>query len=467
MLRKIIYIFISCVLMSISSEAQDDTAHLYVFGGDYYEETGELIPLQNGGYAFIGTSGSDQQNNTSFYIVILDQEFNCLRNVVLGGSGVDHGNGICEAENGDLLVTGFGTGVEGNNYNIKTYRVTNGGEVVWAKEYGGDDWDFGEKIIAHPDGGFLICGGTYSFGNGGSDGYVAHIDDDGNVISEWTYGDAGDDWYVDVDVAGNSILLSGYSEDLESELLNATVMNLDLDGLINWKKSDILLSHSSRYSNAKVWDNLLFSCGNYFSDDGHELGFMMCRYIDTGQIFWMNAEVHNGDYTFQDFLVNENNIFILGSTNAYGDGSDNGAITINDFFGAWQNAITVGAQYLSFDTGVLTEDKIVVGLKVRNQEISPLFQAGIYVYPGLEPQANSETIWHNMACFDVGVANVEVDDQVEFIRYFDLLGRPFGDVLDYDLSPVLENYSNNLLIAVYYDRNMNILHTTKVFAASH
>jgi hypothetical protein len=416
MLRKDISILFLLFVCCINAAAQQDTAHVYLFGGDYYEETGDLIQLQNGGFAFVGTSGSDQQNNTSFYVVLMDQNYQCVRNVILGDFGVDHGKGICEAVNGDLLVTGFGSGVQSNDYNIKTYRINTAGDVIWFKEYGGDDWDFGQKIIAHPSGGFLICGSTYSFGNGASDGYIINIDDDGNTISEWTYGDTSDDWFEDIDVSENSLLLSGYSHDVQTGLTNATVINLDFQGIINWKKADILLSNPSACTNSKVWNNLLFSCGNYLSDAGHELGFMACRYIESGQLFWMNAEVHNGDYTFRDFLLNENNIFILGSTNAYGDGSDNGAITINDFYGAWQNALTVGSQYLSFDTGVLAEDELILGSKALNPEISPLFQAGVYVYPNLQPQANSETIWHNSACFDVIVSDDWKIENVEFNR---------------------------------------------------
>jgi hypothetical protein len=47
-----------------------------------------------------------------------------------------------------------------------------------------------------------------------------------------------------------------------------------------------------------------------------------------------------------------------------------------------------------------------------------------------------------------------------------LTGRPVGEVLDYKESALIESQLNRLLIAVYYDRNLNVLHTSKVFTES-
>lgn len=451
--------FLTCRLV----KGQVDTSNVYLFGGEFYEDSGELIELTNGGYAFIGTSGSDQQNNTEFYLVKTDENFECLWNQVLGSFGADKGSSICQAENGDIVMCGYGVAANSTDYDMKVFRISENGELIWQKEYGGEDWDFSNRVVPHPGGGFVICGTTYSYGNGDSDGYLLHVDENGELITEWTYGDLGEDGFTDVDMTDDCIIVSGYTENLINGRRNAQMIKLDLDGVIIWKKTDVLTDHDGEYSNTKISGNYIFSCGNYFNSNEHHLGFMMCRYLDSSAIFWMNAENHNGDYVFSDFALNEENIFLMGYTNAYGDGSDNGTITVNNFYGSWQNAITIGTDYLNLTSGILSNGKLVMAIKTLNTEIAPTYQGGLFVYPDLTPAAGSETIWHNAGCFSLNLFEVNSGDRFEYIRYFDMIGRALtpllsrGETMDYRL------VNQGLVIEAKYDREKKLIGTKKLF----
>jgi hypothetical protein len=56
--------------------------------------------------------------------------------------------------------------------------------VQWTKTIGGSDWDVAWSIIRSSDGGYVVAGYTGSFGAGGSDIYVVKLDSGGNV--QWT-----------------------------------------------------------------------------------------------------------------------------------------------------------------------------------------------------------------------------------------------------------------------------------------
>jgi hypothetical protein len=101
-----------------------------------------------------------------------------------GGTNHDNGNSVQQTTDGGYIITGhtypFGNG---DVYLIKT---DGNGDSLWTKTFGGTDIDRGFSVQQTTDGGYIITGNTESFGNGLHDVYLIKTDGNGNVTSEFS-----------------------------------------------------------------------------------------------------------------------------------------------------------------------------------------------------------------------------------------------------------------------------------------
>lgn len=70
-------------------------------------------------------------------------------------------------------------------------KLNGGGDTLWTKRYGGANFDWGRVVRETSDNGFIIFGGSQSFGSGFEDDlYIIKTDMLGNVLWSTAYGDS-------------------------------------------------------------------------------------------------------------------------------------------------------------------------------------------------------------------------------------------------------------------------------------
>jgi len=160
-------------------------------GADYaYAVAG---PLADGGFLLVGRTQSFGAGQSDIYVVRIDSLGNVLWSKTYGGSGYDVAHAVAGplADGGFLLVGGtasFGAGGSFYGYDMYAVRINGSGDIVWSKTYGGSDDDVANAVVALPDGGFLLVGGTASFGAGDEDMYAVRINGSGDILWSKTYG---------------------------------------------------------------------------------------------------------------------------------------------------------------------------------------------------------------------------------------------------------------------------------------
>ncbi|MDX1911395.1 MAG: hypothetical protein SFV22_07910, partial [Saprospiraceae bacterium] len=147
------------------------------YGGTGLDRANEIIQTPDGGYLFCGhTTSTDGDVNVNYgiydvWVVKLSNTGAIEWQQVMGGSGQDSGIFMTLHSEGGCLVTGLLGSQEypGNHGSMDFWviRLSESGEIIWQRAYGGSGQDFGRCIQPTRDGGYIAGGYTRSLAGSG------------------------------------------------------------------------------------------------------------------------------------------------------------------------------------------------------------------------------------------------------------------------------------------------------------
>jgi len=160
------------------------------YGGSLLDRAHSIQQTTDGGYIVAGQSSSNdidiQENNgqSDYWIVKLDQIGNLQWENNFGGSSGDFANSIQQTVDGGYVVTGSSysnDGDVGGNYDRQDFwiiKLDGSGNLQWGKQYGGSYEDINPSIQQTIDGGYIVEG----YSRSGEWGYqIVKLDEFGNL----------------------------------------------------------------------------------------------------------------------------------------------------------------------------------------------------------------------------------------------------------------------------------------------
>jgi len=195
-------------------DAQDNLQWQKTYGGSADDRGNDIIQTQDGGYAILGHSFSDNNDISDnaglqdYWLAKLDVNGNITWQKSFGYQGADSGISVIQTNDQGYLISGIldvsASGGLGNTSRSTNNRHAGGdywvlkldssGTIQWSKYFGGNSTDTPEDIIQANDNGFIIVGssdsndidissniGTYDF-------WVIRISSSGDLVWEKSYG---------------------------------------------------------------------------------------------------------------------------------------------------------------------------------------------------------------------------------------------------------------------------------------
>ncbi len=315
-------ILITGIMGFLYAQTVPDTQWTKMFGGTNSEYSYCVQQTSDGGYVIIGNTNYFGAGLDDIYFVKTDSAGNESWSATFGGADNDYGYFVKQTSDGGYIIVGgtnsFGAGFE-DVYLIKTDAS---GNVSWTKTFGGSDDDEGRCVQQTSDGGFVIVGFTRSFGIGDYDVYL--IKTDANGDTSWTRqigGNADDFGYSVQQTSDGGYIIVGYTNSYGAGYDDIYLIKFNLNGDSVWVKTFGGSNNDYGYCVQQTSDGGYIIAGITYSYGAGGADVYLIKTDANGNLTW--AKTFGGSYNDGGYAVCEisgGGYIITGYTGSYGAG---------------------------------------------------------------------------------------------------------------------------------------------------
>jgi hypothetical protein len=188
-------ILLSGVLLAFTARSQSTFQKVYPT--TYDKTSREILETPDGGYLIAGMTNKAVLNDNDMYVMKTDASGEFVWGKTYGGAKTDYAYSMIETFDGNYFVLGFSQSFGGGDYDVYLVKIDPVGNLLWQKTYISWGNEEGREIIKTLDGNFMIVGTTNS-NRPSQDAFLLKINPEGNVLWLKHYGGSGRDF-------GNSV----------------------------------------------------------------------------------------------------------------------------------------------------------------------------------------------------------------------------------------------------------------------
>jgi uncharacterized delta-60 repeat protein len=294
------------------------------YGGGYGDWAFSIQQTSDGGYIVAGYTYSFGAGNSDFWVLKLNASGDVVWQKTYGGGGNDGAYSIQQTSDGGYIVAGYTSSFGAGGSDFWVLKLDAGGDVVWQKTYGGGygDWTLSIPIRQTSDGGYIVAGGTESFGAGGIDVWVLKLDASGDVVWQKTYGGAGNDWaHFIQQTSDGGYIVAGGTYSFGAGYDDFWVLKLDAGGDVVWQKTYGGGFYDDASSVQQTSDGGYIVAGETWSFSATGYDVWVLKLDASGDVVWQKTYGggrDDGAWSIQQ--TSDGGYIVAGSTSSFGAG---------------------------------------------------------------------------------------------------------------------------------------------------
>jgi hypothetical protein len=176
------------------------------FGGNFTDTPENVIQTEDNGFIIVGGSDSDDTDISSnigaydFWVIRISETGNLVWEKSFGGDQIDEARAIVKSSDGNYMIAGDTRSNDNDISNLIgaadlwLIKISPNGDLLWEKTIGGTNFDVARAMVKTEDNGFLLAGSSrsddadVSENKGQNDAWALKVDSQGNLQWEATIG---------------------------------------------------------------------------------------------------------------------------------------------------------------------------------------------------------------------------------------------------------------------------------------
>jgi uncharacterized repeat protein (TIGR02543 family)/uncharacterized delta-60 repeat protein len=249
-----------------------------------------------------------------------------------GGESVDKAYSIQQTIDGGYIVAGETWSFGDSQGDFWVLKLTSSGDIEWEKTYGGNNamyWvssDIAYSIQQTSDGGYIVAGSSESFNadfdDRWADFWVLKLTSSGDIEWQKTYGgDYGDTAYSIQQTSDGGYIVAGeLMSAVAGHLTDLWILKLSSTGDIEWQKT-YEGYYKSAYSIQQTIDGGYIVAGKTMSFGAEGPDIWILKLSLNGEIEWQKAYGgEDGDFAYSIHQTSEGGYVVAGYTSSFGAG---------------------------------------------------------------------------------------------------------------------------------------------------
>lgn len=282
-----------------------------------------------------------------------------------GGAGDDSGNAVIQTSDGGYLVVGVTNSWGAGSMDIYLIKTNEYGDTTWTKHYGGYNWDSPVRVLEGTDSFYYLSGNTSSQGSGATDIFLMKVSQVGDSIWLKTYGGSGDESGNDlIECQDGGFMIVGVTMSFASGIDAIYAIRTNLNGDTLWTNTYEKENVNDAFAVLQVETNGFLIAGTTSATGGNIADCYVVRTNENGDTLWTKTyggSMYNCIYSISKTA--DGNYLLCGATNRIGNGTYDAYLLKIDTMGnmLWEKGYGGAGLDYCYSCTVTASGAVIVG----------------------------------------------------------------------------------------------------------